>query len=122
MPTTTRRPSPGAGSSRRSTDRAAAGTAVFVPAAESEARRTRRCSREIARTRLAVWCAAGWGMGVLAQTSPAAPQPPGAGQAAAAPRPPLTVAVTAEPSAQPDTLVYFNRPIVTLKATVLGRQ
>src|SRR6185295_9467607 len=42
--------------------------------------------------------------------------------AQAPPRLPLTVAVTAEPSAQPDTLVYFNRPIVTLKATVLGRQ
>ena len=60
-----------------------------------------------ARAIVALCVAGGWSTAALAQV-PA--------------RPPVTVAVTAEPSAQPDTLVYFNRPIVTLRATVLGRQ
>ena len=83
---------------------------------------TDRFSRRAARPQLAVWLIVGCGTLVFAQTPPAAPQPPVIGQGQPAPRLPLTVAVTAEASAQPDTLVYFNRPIVTLKATVLGRQ
>jgi small-conductance mechanosensitive channel len=53
-----------------------------------------------------------------AQPAPAASQPPAVGNLQAAP----PSAVTVEPSTQAAALVFFNRPIVTLKATVLGRR
>jgi small-conductance mechanosensitive channel len=70
---------------------------------------------------LGVWLMAGCGAVVFAQPAPAAPQPPSAGsQPPALPASPA--AVTVEPAAQAATLVFFNRPIVALKATVLGRR
>ena len=53
---------------------------------------------------------------VLSAQSPAAPAPPSA-QAPA----PATLAVTVERSAETATLTYFNRPIVVLRAQIVGR-
>src|SRR5262245_20755125 len=108
MPTTTRRPSPGAGSSLKSTDRVAADE-ICVRARLNAAL-------------LGVWLIAGFGAVASAQPAPASPQPPSAGTTQVPALPSAPAAVTVEPSAQAATLVFFNRPIVTLKATVLGRR
>ena len=71
---------------------------------------------------LGVWLIAGCGAVVFAQPTPAASQPPSAGNIQAGALTSSPAAVTVEPSAQAATLVFFNRPIVTLKATVLGRR
>jgi len=71
---------------------------------------------------LGVWLIAGSGAVAFAQPAPASPQPPSAGTTQAPALPSAPAAVTVEPSAQAATLVFFNRPIVTLKATVLGRR
>ena len=62
--------------------------------------------------------AAGFSGALTAQPAPAASQPAAVGNLQAAP----PSAVTVEPSTQAAALVFFNRPIVTLKATVLGRR
>jgi small-conductance mechanosensitive channel len=71
---------------------------------------------------LGVWLTAGCGAIVFAQPAPAASQPPAAGSVQPPALPSSPAAVTVEPSAQAATLVFFNRPIVTLRATVLGRR
>src|SRR3954469_3483615 len=98
MPTTTRPRSRDGGLYLKSTDRGR-GTAGAI---------------------LGLWLTWVCGAVVLVQTSLAAQ--PGPGGNTQPPPPALTVAVSAEASGQPSTLVFFNRPIVTLNATVLGRQ
>ena len=61
---------------------------------------------------LAVCLAAGWGADLAAQTAPAAQGPPPG---------PVPAAIRAEPSGQSATFTFFNRPIVVLRARVLGR-
>src|SRR4249920_3393292 len=61
---------------------------------------------------LAVCLAVGWGAGLAAQTPPAAQSPPPGS---------VPAVIRAEPSDQSATLLFFNRPIVVLRARVLGR-
>src|SRR5947207_16024669 len=89
MPTTTSRRWPGAGSSRKSTERV-----------------KRACGL------LALCLAGACGADVAAQPASMAQGP----QAGAAP-----AAIQAEPAGQPATVTFFNRPIVVLRARVLGR-
>jgi len=57
---------------------------------------------------LVVW----WGASLAGQTPPAARLP----------QAPTLAAIHSEPSAQPTTFAFFNRPIVSLRARVLGRE
>src|SRR5262245_10219846 len=104
MPTTTRRRSPGAGSSLKSIDRVAPDGI--------------RLRAHLNAALVGVWLIAGCGAVVFAQPPPASSQPPPAGSTQAPALPPSPTAVTVEPAAEAATLVFFNRPIVTLKTTV----
>ena len=104
MPTTTRRRWPGASSCRGLLN---ASLQLIAP--------ERACDRGVVRglcALLAVCLAVGW------RSRPCGPDASGAGAAASAPSPAV---VEAEPSGQSATLTFFNRPIVVLRARVLGR-
>ena len=66
------------------------------------------------RILLALCLAVGAGAVLRAQTGSPAREAP-------RPRPPVPAAISAEPSGQPATFVFFNRPIVELRARVFGR-
>jgi len=71
----------------------------------------RRLSRPGARVALCL--AALWGASLAAQTPATPPRNP---------RTPVLAAIRAEPSAYPTLFAFFNRPIATLRARVMGRE
>src|SRR4029453_8776478 len=102
MPTTTRRPSPDAGSCRRDTE-------VMAERDYHQGALDRRdCRSRWLATGLALSLVLGWGGSLVAQTAAGAQVPPRG-------------AITAEPSGQAVPFLFFNRPIVVLRARVLGR-
>jgi small-conductance mechanosensitive channel len=63
--------------------------------------------------RVALCLAALWGASLAAQTPATPPRNP---------RTPVLAAIRAEPSAYPTLFAFFNRPIATLRARVMGRE